>query len=122
MTMNTTRKLAAAAGVVAGVALTFGFAAPSSAAPTGRTNAEWNAECTVVHATSSKDISNVVYLIDGVEHRIEFSDGTHDLQLPGEISDLWIKAGNNKSGDGSGYGEHYVQPASCTTPPSVNNW
>lgn len=104
------KKLPVAFGMAAMVAL--GIASPSSA-KAGHTSAEWNADCSVVSATSTKDISNVVFMIDGVEHRIEFQDGTHDLQLPGEITDLWIKAGNNKSGHGSGYGEYYARPASC---------
>ena len=111
--MKLTKKLAATAGIVAGAALTFGIAAPSSAAPTGETSAEWDATCSVVVASSSKDISNVVYMIEGAEHRMEFSDGTKTLQLPGEITDLWIKAGNNKSGHGAGYGEHYSRPDQC---------
>ena len=111
-TRKTTKKAAALTGV-AGAALIFGLVGPISAAPVGRTSAEWDATCTTVHAQSVKDISNVVYMIDGVEHRIEFTDGTHDLQLPGEITDLWIKAGNNKSGDGAGYGEHFARPDAC---------
>ena len=114
--MNISRKLATAAGIAATAAVTFGLAAPTSAASTGKTNAEWDGNCSVVVASSTKDISNVVYMIDGAEHRIEFADGTNTLQLPGEITDLWIKAGNNKSGQGSGYGEHYARPDRCDGP------
>lgn len=109
--MKIPTKLAVVAGAVtAGV--TFGLVAPSDAG-VGETNAEWDASCEVVSITSTKDISNVVYMIDGTAHRIEFTDGTHDLLLPGEITELWVKAGNNKSDDGSGYGEHYTRPDGC---------
>ncbi len=117
--MKTPTKLAIVAGTAA-AGLTFGLVAPSAAGVNnsqGHTNADWDAACEVVTVRSVKDISNVVYHIDGTEHRIEFSDGTHHLQLPGEITDIWVKAGNNKSGDGSGFGEHYGQPERCI--PSV---
>lgn len=113
--MKLTKKLAATTVGIAALAVTsFGFISPTSATPTGRTDARWNPSCSVVVATSTKDISNVVYTLRGVEHRIEYTDGTNSVTLPGEITDLWIKAGNNKSGHGSGYGEHFTQPLHCT--------
>jgi len=115
------KKLPVALGIVAIAGL--GIATPSSAKPSakaGQTHAEWSSDCSVVVASSTKDISNVVFMIDGVEHRIEFEDGTHELELPGEITDLWIKAGNNKSGHGPGYGQHYAQPTGCEIDTDVN--
>ncbi len=113
--MKLTKKLAATTVGVAALAVTsFGFISPTSATPTGRTDARWNPTCSVVVATSTKDISNVVYTMDGVEHRIEYTDGTNSVTLPGEIDDLWIKAGSNKSGHGSGFGEHFARPEHCT--------
>jgi len=100
----------AATAVVAGVI--FGTAAPG-AAGVGTTSAVWNGDCSVVTTYSTKDISNLVYRIDGVDYRIEFQDGTHEYHLPGDATDVWIKAGNNKSDLGPGYGQHYSRPDSC---------
>jgi len=78
------------------------------------TSADWNYSCTEVTVESSKDISNIVYRIDGVDTKIEFKDGTTTYMLPGDATDIWIKSGNNKSGDGPGYGEHHEMPANCS--------
>lgn len=61
---------------------------------------------------SSKDISNLVYVIDGETFTIEFSDeeqGT-EYTIDGAVTEVWVKSGNNKSGDGSGLGEHFEAP------------
>jgi len=70
-------------------------------------------ECNEVHVSSCKELSNIV---------LEFADGEHRKfeDLPGhcatlgvgdrEIVGVWVKAGNNKSGDGPGYGERFDAP------------
>lgn len=73
-------------------------------------------ECHEVHIVSCKDLSNVV---------LEFADGEH-FKLDGlkghygtfgggdrEIVTVWVKAGNNASGDGPGYGERFDSDAEC---------
>ena len=62
---------------------------------------------------SGKDISNIVYRVDGTDTKIELEDGTNIFTVPGDTTDVWVKSGNNKSGDGSGYGVHHARPASC---------
>lgn len=89
-------------------------ASPAFAAP-AETTASWQTDCSSVLVNSSKDISNLVYRINGVDTKIEFKDGTKFYVLPGTATDVWVKSGNNKSGDGSGYGEHFAASNSCTT-------
>jgi len=74
--------------------------------------------CTAVYITSQKDLSNVVVeLDDGTEYKYdELNQGTtgtfdvpdgHDGRT---IVGCWVKAGNNASGDGPGYGERFDKP------------
>lgn len=68
--------------------------------------------CTELQINSSKEISNIVYEIDGVEVKIE-DIGSHSYTFPdgADITTVWVKSGNNKSGDGPGYGERFdVEP------------
>ena len=74
--------------------------------------------CTEIDVISCKDLSNVV---------LEYADGSHQKfdGLSGrqgtfagtgehegaEIVGVWVKAGNNASGDGPGYGERFDAPA-----------
>jgi hypothetical protein len=69
--------------------------------------------------TSTKDLSNIVYRVtmpDGqyYDTKLDYLEGmTYTLQIEGleegaMVSDLWVKSGNNKSGDGPGYGQHFV--------------
>ena len=106
---------------VAGVAIAAG---PSFAGPEADVSADWFETCSVVSASSTKDISNVVYRVDGEDTKIEFTDGTTEVMLPGDATDVWIKSGNNHSGDGSGYGEHFARPDHCDgsieSPPEDN--
>ena len=64
--------------------------------------------CEGITVISDKDISNIVMRIDGVDTKIEFGDGVNQYEFSATgVSDVWVKAGNNKSGDGPGYGEHF---------------
>ena len=71
-------------------------------------------ECSEVHISSCKDISNVVLEFANGKHR-KFDDlnghcatiGVADKHIVG----VWVKAGNNKSGDGPGYGERFDSDA-----------
>jgi hypothetical protein len=83
--------------------------------PVGPIDVEFR--CTEVDVDSCKELSNVV---------LEFADGTHEKidDLSGhsgtfagtgdnegkEIVGVWVKAGNNASGDGPGYGERFDAP------------
>ncbi len=65
--------------------------------------------CDTITVVSSKDISNIVVRIDGVDTKVEFSDGVKVFDVDADgVSDVWVKSGNNKSGDGPGYGEHFA--------------
>jgi hypothetical protein len=67
-------------------------------------------ECYAIHVSSCKDISNIV---------LEFYDGQHRKldnvnsqcvtigKADEVITGAWVKAGNNSSGDGPGYGERF---------------
>ena len=77
-----------------------------------------------IYVVSDKDLSNVV---------LEFTDGVHQKfdGLKGKtgtfagtgsnysksISRVWVKSGNNNSGDGPGYGELFVNPGSGLSDP-----
>jgi hypothetical protein len=98
----------AIAGVVAVSALT---GLPAGAAPTGQItiNAEQD------HVYSTKAISNIVTEdCSGVRTRTEFRDGVHNYDVPDGVVVVWVKAGNNKSGEGPGYGER-VAVGSCSS-------
>jgi len=75
--------------------------------------------CQDIHVQSLKDISNVVLLLsDGTEYRYDDLDQqgvgtTGDWGVPPEhagtsIIGAWVKAGDNASGDGPGYGEWFA--------------
>jgi hypothetical protein len=74
-------------------------------------------ECYEAHVASCKELSNVVLeLADGEHRKFDDLDG-HCATLgvgEREIVGVWVKAGNNKSGEGPGYGERFDAPAdSC---------
>jgi hypothetical protein len=79
-------------------------------------------ECFEVHITSCKDISNVVLDFgEGEHYKFDDLDG-HCLTLGAgdrHIVGVWVKAGNNKSGDGPGYGEYFESGLGeeCEPPP-----
>jgi len=79
-------------------------------------------ECFEVHITSCKDISNVVLDFgEGDHYKFDDLDG-HCLTLgtgDRHIVGVWVKAGNNKSGDGPGYGEYFESSLGeeCEPPP-----
>lgn len=71
--------------------------------------------CDAVEVTSSKDISNVVVrYADGTTERFEKLSGrTWSVDLDQPIDGLWVKSGDNKSGDGPGYGQWFPSDADC---------
>jgi len=77
-------------------------------------------ECFEVHITSCKELSNVVLEFEDGEH-YKFDDleghcitlGAGDRHIVG----VWVKAGNNKSGDGPGYGDRFDSDLDCEPPP-----
>lgn len=114
----------------AGALATLGLLAPAapSMARAATVTVEWEVEgsdprggdvtCVNPTITSDKDISNLVYVLaSGEEIRIEFSDDEQSTEytVDGEVVEIWVKSGNNKSGDGSGLGQHFVpDPMVCT--------
>ena len=96
------------------------LSAPASAgtkpsASSAETQASWEFGCAYLLVSSDKDISNLVYRVDGVDTKIEFTDGTTAFVLPGATTDVWIKSGSLRSGDGPGYGMHHQRPQDCDT-------
>lgn len=69
---------------------------------------------TSVSVTSTKDLSNIVLeFIDGIHQKFEGLTGTTGT-FSGEgrhrgkrVVGIWVKSGNNGSGDGPGYGEYF---------------
>jgi hypothetical protein len=73
-------------------------------------------ECDEVHIVSCKELSNVVLeLIDGEHYKYDGLEGHYGTFGAGdkEIVGVWVKAGNNASGDGRGYGERFDSDADC---------
>lgn len=82
---------------------------------------------TLIHAESTKDLSNVVLeLSDGTEYKYDNLDTqgvttSHFFAVPEEhagtrIVGAWVKSGNNDNGDGSGYGEYFAEPVWLVDP------
>jgi hypothetical protein len=73
-------------------------------------------QCSEIHVSSCKDISNVVLELASGEHR-KFDDLECQCVTLGVADEVivgaWVKAGNNKSGDGPGYGERFDSDADC---------
>ena len=65
-------------------------------------------DCGVYQINSSKDLSNIVYRVDGVDTKIEFFSGPSFMLVAENTTDIWVKSGCNHSGDGPGYGEHFA--------------
>ncbi len=81
--------------------------------------------CSEITVYTCKDLSNIVIEYeDGTQGRIEGTNG-HVNSFTGtganagkRIVRVWVKAGNNKSGDGPGFGERVDAPPQSCTPPS----
>jgi hypothetical protein len=70
-------------------------------------------DCDTITVVSCKDLSNVVIeLSDGTHQKFDGLSGQQDsFSSDGEeIVGVWVKAGNNRSGDGPGYGERFDAP------------
>lgn len=80
---------------------------------------EVDCDAGTIEITSSKELSNIVYSIGGEHSRIEFEDDpapySYSLPLDG-VETVWVKSGNNHSGDGPGYGERFDIPADACQP------
>ncbi len=104
-----------ATGITIGAIVAVFSTAASAAPPAHSKGASAQVEvtldgsCDTITVVSSKDISNIVVRIDGVDTKVEFRDGVKVFDIDADgVSDVWVKSGNNKSGDGPGYGEHFA--------------
>ena len=73
-------------------------------------------DCTEVHVVSCKDLSNVVLAYDDGEHqKFDGLKGHYGTFGGGDriVTTVWVKAGNNGSGDGPGYGERFDSELDC---------
>jgi hypothetical protein len=79
-------------------------------------------ECDEIVVITCKDLSNVVIeLDDGSHHKTQGLQGhvnRFDVPAGHEIVGVWVKSGENKSGDGPGYGERFDAPDDACTPPN----
>jgi hypothetical protein len=76
----------------------------------------WHFECHEVHVVSCKELSNVVVeFADGERYKYDGLEGHYGTFGAGdkEIVGAWVKAGNNASGDGPGYGMRIDSDAEC---------
>ena len=89
----------ALAGVAAAAALTAGAASAGAVA---------NISVHDGMITSDKGISNIVVMdCNGDTVKTEFKGNMTSLKLEDGAATVWVKSGNNKSGDGPGYGERF---------------
>lgn len=103
--MGRTRRMFVVASLIMSLAA---LAIPVSAAEAD-IDIQLDCESGVIEASSSKNISNIVYSVDGDHSKIEFDDPgpySYTLGLDG-VSTVWVKSGSNESGDGPGYGERF---------------
>jgi hypothetical protein len=78
-------------------------------------------ECTEVHVVSCKELSNVVVeFADGEHVKFDGLEGHYGTFGAGDrvIVGVWVKAGNNASGDGPGYGQRFDSALDCGGPPA----
>ncbi|RHW23320.1 hypothetical protein D0Z08_30335 [Nocardioides immobilis] len=117
------RVLATGAGLVIGAGLAATAAtAPAYAAPATVTLEYDCAEATIT-VTSSKNLSNIVYQVDGTPTRLDDLTGTTyvvDLETLEGLETTWVKSGNNHSGDGPGYGERFDFDYDATCDPDAD--
>lgn len=98
-----------AVAMVVGLAALGAGGSIAVAAPADVT-ATYDCAAGTVTITSNKDISNVVVSVDGVHTKTDGLSGTEYVIELGTLEDLdavWVKSGNNHSGDGPGYGERF---------------
>lgn len=96
--------IAVSAGTVIGAGL-----APAQAAP-AQVTVDYDCEEATITVTSSKNISNIVWLVDGNHERVidlAVQPYVVDLETLEGLESVWVKSGNNFSGDGPGYGERF---------------
>lgn len=64
--------------------------------------------CNEVEITSTKGIGKIVYEVDGVHYTTDGTGGkSFTLTSTDPLTTIWVKSGNNLSGDGPGYGERF---------------
>ena len=78
--------------------------------------------CDSVTVYSCKDISNVVLELENGERQRSEGGGLGQVHTfsgtnGGRIVGVWVKAGNNKSGAGPGFGERFDAPEQDCDPP-----
>lgn len=81
-----------------------------------------SATCTTITVTSTKDLSNVVVdYSDDPDFKYDGLSGySFEIPYADGIVGVWIKSGNNQSGDGPGYGEYVpiAAPQDCEAQPA----
>lgn len=95
--------------------------APAAAIP-AEISVEVDCDTSTIVVTSTRDLSNIVFVVDGEESKIEFEEDQptlYVLELDG-ISTVWVKSGNNGSGDGAGFGERFDIPSDGCAPPNAD--
>lgn len=86
---------------------------PALAASTGAIDVTYSCESGSWVITSEKSLGNVVVSDGTTEDKTEFDDLTPEIHTyevedaDTELTTIWVKAGNNASGDGPGYGKRF---------------
>jgi hypothetical protein len=109
--------------VAAVTACVVGATAEVASAAPAVTDVEFDCAAGTVTVTSNKNISNVVVAVDGVETKAADLTGlvyVIDLGSLEGLTAVWVKSGNNSSGDGSGYGKKFVFDYDATCDPDAD--
>jgi hypothetical protein len=87
----------------------------ASAAPAD-VDVTYDCDAGTVTVTSNKNISNIVVSVDGVHTKTPDLTGltyVFGLESLEGLDSVWVKSGNNQSGDGPGYGERFDFDIDC---------
>ena len=87
----------------------------ASAAPAD-VDVTYDCDSGTVTVTSDKNISNIVVSVDGVHTKTPDLTGltyVFGLESLEGLDSVWVKSGNNQSGDGPGYGERFDFDIDC---------
>ena len=102
--------------VVLGLTM-LGISTPAQAAPApAAITVSYDCDEATITVESTKDISNIVISVDGVREKFDdLTGGVYviDLETLDGLETVWVKSGNNASGDGPGYGQRFDVNVTC---------
>jgi hypothetical protein len=111
------------AGAITATAVIGGFATDVHAGSSADVDIEYDCAAGTATITSTKDSSNVVVSVNGVETKTdELTGQTYvvDLESLENLDTIWVKSGNNATDDGPGYGQRFEFDYDATCDPDAD--